>query len=128
MKMKRPDSGKQSISSSMIDRTSSVTCEADSSSAVLQTAIVCAVHETSSSPKKLSAVLAPQQAYEDVQEKWGITRNFIRNFEKGLCDQEAVYICVPKSEDNDDDHLPLKDFTLRLGVFRYSTCEFGLLL
>ena len=125
MKMKRPDSGKQSTSSSTMDRTSSVTCEA----AVLHTAIVCAVHETSSSPKKLSAVLAPQHACEDVQEKWGITPNFIRNFDKGLCDQEAVYICVPKSEDNDDDHLPLKDFTLRLGVFRlYSTCTFGLLL
>ena len=76
-------------------------------------AIVCAVHETDSCPKKLYAVLAPKHALEDVREKWGVTQKLIRKFDKFLRSEEPVYICVPLSDDNDDDHLPLKDFTLR---------------
>ena len=76
-------------------------------------AIVCALHEIDSSPKKLCAVLAPKHALEDVHIKWGVARKLIRKFDKLLRSEEPVYICVPLSEDNDDDHLPLKDFTLR---------------
>ena len=110
MKTKQPDSGKQSISSSIMDTTNSVTCEADSPQAIHR-AIVCAVHETSSSPKKLYAILAPKQALRAVCEKWAVTSNDIRKFSKCLCDEDPVYICVPSS-DNDDDHLPLEDFTI----------------
>ena len=107
MNTKQPDSGKQSISSSMIDTTNSMTCEADSPQAIHR-AIVCAVHETSSSPKKLCAILAPKQALRAVCEKWGVTSKDICKFSKCLCDEDPVYICVTLS-DNDKDHLPLKD-------------------
>ena len=105
--------------------TNSLTCQAYSPShnpstedptannEAIHRAIVCAVHETDSSPKKLYAVLAPKHALEDVRVKWGVTRKLIRKFDKFLRSEEPVYICVPLSEENDDDHLPLKDFTLR---------------
>ena len=103
MEIGQPDSDKQSMSSSMMDT-------ADSPQAIHR-AIVCAVHETSSSPKKLYAILAPKQARKAVREKWGVASNDIRKFSKCLCDEDPVYICVPSS-DNDDDHLPLEDFTI----------------
>ena len=105
--------------------TNSLTCQAYSPShnpstedptannQAIQGAIVCAVHETDSSPKKLYAVLAPTHALKDVQVKWDETGRLIRKFEKSLRSEEPVYICVPLSEENDDDHLPLKDVTLR---------------
>ena len=119
MKTKRPDNGKQSMSSSMMDTINSETCEADSPQALYR-AIVCAVHQTSSSPKKLYAILAPKQACKAVREKWGVTSNDIRKFSKCLCDEDPVYICVPSS-DNDEDHLPLKDFT----IWYIVSCDIG---
>ena len=125
MKMKRPHSGKQSISSSSMDR-NSLTCQTDSPPHIpsleepaltdippFHRAIVFAVHETGSSPKKLYAVLAPRQSFKDVRTRWSVIPKFIRKFDDPLRSKEQVYICVPSSEENDDDHLPLKDYTLR---------------
>lgn len=105
--------------------TNSLTCQADSpphnpsteqstpNNEAIHRAIVCAVHETDNSSKILYAVLAPKHALEDVRVNWGVTPKLIRKFDKFLRSEEPVYICVPLSEDNDYDHLPLKDFTLR---------------
>ena len=71
------------------------------------------MHETDSSPKKLYAVMGPRQAFKDILVKWSVKPKFLRKFENPLRSEEQVYICVPSSEDNDYDHLPLKDYTLR---------------
>ena len=75
-------------------------------------AIVFAVHKTSSCPKILSAVLASKEALHEVQNHWNVVDK-IRKFEKSLKLNETVYFCVPLSESNDDDHLFLKDRALR---------------
>ena len=75
-------------------------------------AIVLAIHETSSCPKKLRAVLAPKEALEEVQATWKVG-NKVRKFEKSLKSEETVYFCVPLSDSNDDVHLSLKDHALR---------------
>ena len=75
-------------------------------------AIVLAIHETSSCPKTLRAVLAPKEALKEVQARWKVKKE-IRNFEKSLKFEETVYFCVPLSESNDDVHLSLKDHALR---------------
>ena len=72
-------------------------------------AIVFAVHKVSS--KKLNAVMAPRQALNDIIAVWRVEN--ILNFDEPLYNFEKVYICVPLSEKNDEDHLPLKDYTLR---------------
>ena len=123
MKTKRPDSAKQPINSGTEN---SLTCQADSSQynpslpkqaptkiPACQRAIVFAVQEIGTKPKKLYAVMAPKQAFEEVRVTWHATRKFIRKFENPLRSQEEVYICVPSSEEKDEDHLPLKDYTLR---------------
>ena len=75
-------------------------------------AIVLAVYETSSCPKKLRAVLAPKEALKEVQARWKVG-NKVRKFEKSLKREETVYFCVPLSDSNDDVHLSLKDHALR---------------
>ena len=75
-------------------------------------AIVLAMHETSSCPETLRAVLAPKEALQEVKTRWKVEKE-IRNFEKSLKFGETVYFCVPLSESNDDNHLPLKDHALR---------------
>ena len=75
-------------------------------------AIVLAIHETSSFPKKLRAILAPKSALQEVQARWKVG-NKVRKFEKFLKCEETVYFCVPLSDSNDDVHLSLKDHALR---------------
>ena len=72
-------------------------------------AIVLAVHDTGSSPKKLQAVLAPKDALEDVKRKWKVEKE-IRKFDDPVNSGELIYICVPLS---DTHHLLLEDHTLR---------------
>ncbi len=72
-------------------------------------AIVLAVHDISSSPKKLYVVLAPKKALNDVNAKWNVV-NEIHNFMAPIRSNEPIYFCVPLS---DGDHLPLEDHTLR---------------
>ena len=72
-------------------------------------AIVLAVHDTSSTPKILHAILAPKEALNDIKTKWKVVKE-IRKFDDPLKSEESVFFCVPL---NDSDHLPLEDHTLR---------------
>ena len=75
-------------------------------------AIVLATHKTSSCPKTLLGVLAPKVALKDVQARLNVIDE-IRTFDKPLKSGEAVYSCVPMTDNNDEDHLFLKDHTFR---------------
>ena len=72
-------------------------------------AIVLAVHDISSSPRKLYVVLAPKKALNDVNAKWNVV-NEVHKFQDPLQSNEPIYFCVPLSDGN---HLPLEDHTLR---------------
>ena len=77
-------------------------------------AIVLTVHDTVTSPKTLHAVLAPKASFNDVEKTWSVEQeNKIRKFDEPLRRKEEIYFCVPLSEINDDDHLRVKDNTLR---------------
>ena len=77
-------------------------------------AIAFAVHKTGSIPKKLCAFLVPRDMFKDILVRYqSVKPEVIQKFDKRLRSNEEVYICVPLSEDNDNDHLPLKDYTLR---------------
>ncbi|XP_028398817.1 uncharacterized protein LOC114522346 [Dendronephthya gigantea] len=75
-------------------------------------AIVLAVHKTGCSPATLHAILAPREALKNIKDKWNVTNEY-RKFEKPLRFREPVYFCVPWSNDNQLDHLPLENHTLR---------------
>ncbi len=73
-------------------------------------AIVLTVHDTGTSPKTLHAVLAPQALFNDVEKTWSVEQeNKIRKFNKPLRSEEEIYFCVPLSEVNVNDHLPIED-------------------
>ena len=77
-------------------------------------AIVLTVHDIVTSPKTLHAVLAPKASFNVVVKNWNVEQeNKIRYFNKPLRSEELIFFCVPLSEINDDDHLPVKDHTFR---------------
>ena len=75
-------------------------------------AIVLAIHQTSSCPKTILGLLAPKVALKDVQARYNAF-NEIRTFEKPLKSGETVYSCVPMTDNTDEEHLFLKDHTFR---------------
>ena len=73
-------------------------------------AIVLTVHDTVTSPKTLHAVLAPKASLTAVERNWSVEQEKkIRIFNKPLRSEEEIYFCVPLSEVNVDDHLPVED-------------------
>ena len=72
-------------------------------------AIVLAVHETGSSPKKLRAVLAPKLMKPRLYSKWKVEP--LRFMNRLKC-EEPIYFCVPMSGTTESCHLFLEDYTL----------------
>ena len=77
-------------------------------------AIVLAVHDTVNNWKTLHSVLAPKYMRPEVEEVWRVQgENKVRSIDTPLRFKQRVHFCVPLSDHNDHDHLPLMDHCLR---------------
>ena len=92
-------------------------CLADIYNQAIYRAVVLAVHGAEDGQKTLRAVLAPKSLLPEVEKGWYMQGgNKARSFIHLLRRKELIYFCLPLSEDNDHDHLPLQDYCLRFNL------------